>query len=327
MSHPVTNVSEMARSLRIQYPGAWYHVTNRAPSGRDLFITNADRLIFLELLAIMTQRFGVEVHAYCLMGNHYHLVLHTPRGNLAAAMQHLNSSYAMGFNRRHGLDGPAFRSRYKASLIEADAYLNRAVRYVHRNPIGHGFATSCASYRWSSYRSYLGTEHTPWLGTEAVLAQYGGSLSSLRSDTESTAIDAEIELFFGRSRTSPVLGSSGFAAEALKLARHAEETNASRRRAASMISVAEIDKVVAELNGLTVPELHTSRSLAARGLRVVALWLARLQGHTLLRELAQHYGFVSYGAASAALHRFRAQRRVRDCNHQLQRYLAALSPS
>ncbi len=113
----------MSRPLRIEYPGAWYHVMNRGASGRTIFRSDRDWHTFLSLLGDLAATFAVEVHAYCLMGNHYHLLIHTPRGILSGAMRHLNSLYTQRYNRFHRTDGPLFRGRFKAIVIDADTYL------------------------------------------------------------------------------------------------------------------------------------------------------------------------------------------------------------
>jgi len=105
----------MVRPLRIEFEGAWYHVMNRGAARRDVFVSDSQRERFLELLADLVERFGIETHAYCLMGNHYHLLLHTPFGNLGRGMRHLNGVYTQFFNRDQGRDGALFRGRYKRS--------------------------------------------------------------------------------------------------------------------------------------------------------------------------------------------------------------------
>lgn len=114
----------MSRPLRIVYEGAWYHVMNRGAGRRTIFHSDTYRQLFLALLGEITQTFGVEVHAYCLMDNHYHLLLHTPRANLSAAMRHLQRLYTQRHNRMEQTDGPLFRGRFKAILVDADHYLS-----------------------------------------------------------------------------------------------------------------------------------------------------------------------------------------------------------
>jgi putative transposase len=124
----------MARPLRIEYPGAYYHVMNRGLSHRDIFLEDKGRESFLDLLSDITRLWKVEIYAYCLMNNHYHLLLSTAAVGLSRAMRHLDGIYTQKFNRVHHRDVPLFRGRYKAILIDAEAYFLSVVRYIHRNP-------------------------------------------------------------------------------------------------------------------------------------------------------------------------------------------------
>jgi REP element-mobilizing transposase RayT len=125
----------MARPLRIEYPGAYYHVMNRGQSRRSIFIEDQGRQTFLDLLADMTRLWKVKIHAYCLMDNHYHLLLSTPMGVLSRPMRHLDGIYTQKFNRVHHRDGPLFRGRYKAILIDVEEYFLSVVRSIHKNPL------------------------------------------------------------------------------------------------------------------------------------------------------------------------------------------------
>ena len=121
----------MARPLRIGYPGAWYHVMNRGAGRRYIFKNNTHRHYFLSLLEDTQDRFHAEWHAYCLMGNHYHLLLRTPDANLQRIMRHLNGLYTQFFNRSERKDGPLFRGRYKAFLVDTQSYWLPLSRYIH----------------------------------------------------------------------------------------------------------------------------------------------------------------------------------------------------
>ena len=125
----------MARPLRIEFAGALYHVTSRGDRREDIFVEDADREAFLQGLSEICQRFGVTCHAYCLMTNHYHLVLETVQANLARALRQLNGVYTQRFNRRHSRVGHVFQGRYKAILVDRDAYYLELVRYVLLNPV------------------------------------------------------------------------------------------------------------------------------------------------------------------------------------------------
>ncbi len=128
----------MARPLRIEFPGAWYHVMNRGAGRHWIYKYDKHYHYFLSLLADVTERYRVEVHAYCLMSNHYHLMLHNPDGNLQRIMRHINGVYTQYFNRTERTDGALFRGRYKAILVDAETYWLALSRYIHRNPLEAG---------------------------------------------------------------------------------------------------------------------------------------------------------------------------------------------
>ncbi len=148
---------------------------NRGARHRPIYLDDRDRRRFLGLLEDLDREEGIETHAYCLMGNHYHLVLFCPEGNLSPGMHHLGSTYAQRFNRRHGFDGSVFRGRFRSKQIETDQYLLQASRYVHRNPLDLNDGVDLATYRWSSYGAYLGHRRSPtWLRRSVVLDLAGG---------------------------------------------------------------------------------------------------------------------------------------------------------
>ncbi len=145
----------MSRPLRIQYPGAWYHVMNRGRRSESIFSDKYDYSTFVDLLIDISEMWRVHVAAYCLMTNHYHILLQTPEGNLSRCMRHLNSVYTQRYNRRHGYDGQLFRGRYQSILVSDDAYLLKLVRYIHNNPKKAGLVEDIKDYNWSSYKGYL----------------------------------------------------------------------------------------------------------------------------------------------------------------------------
>ena len=164
----------MARPLRIAYPGAFYHVTSRGNEQKDLFKNHKDREKFLAYVESAVVRYGAVVHAYCLMSNHYHLLLETPSGNLAQIMRHINGAYTTYFNVKRKRVGHLFQGRYKAILVEADAYALELSRYMHLNPVRAGMVAKPEQYQWSSYRSYIGHSTTPaWLKMDFILGYFG----------------------------------------------------------------------------------------------------------------------------------------------------------
>jgi len=125
----------MSRPLRIQYPDAWYHVMNRGRRGDEIFTEAKDYTAFIDLLKEIVDDYNVKVSAYCLMSNHYHLLVQTPDANISRAMRHLNGVYTQRYNRIHHCDGQLFRGRYKAIVVEADSYLLELLRYIHRKRV------------------------------------------------------------------------------------------------------------------------------------------------------------------------------------------------
>ncbi len=159
----------MSRPLRIEFPGAVYHVTSRGDRREAIYRDDADRRAQLEVIAQAMDRFDAQVLAYCLMGNHYHLVLHTGQANLSRLMRHVNGVYTQGFNRRHGLVGHLFQGRFKAILVDREAYLLALCRYVERNPVAAGIVAAPGDWAWSSYRAHVCAAVTPdWLDSDGL---------------------------------------------------------------------------------------------------------------------------------------------------------------
>jgi len=163
----------MARQLRIEYPGAVYHVTSRGNGRCSIYSDDDDRDQFLKILHLVIERYGWFCHAYCLMGNHYHLMIETPKPNLSKGMRHLNGVYTQWFNRRHGLVGHLFQGRFKAILVEKESYLLELCRYIVQNPVAAYLTGTAEEYQWSSYRATAGIVAVPQLLTvDWILQQF-----------------------------------------------------------------------------------------------------------------------------------------------------------
>ncbi len=171
----------MARTLRIEFPGAVYHVTSRGNARSKIYRDDEDRLIFLATLAWVVGRFGWVCHAYCLMDNHFHLLVETPAANLSRGMRQLNGVYTQRFNRRHRKVGHLFQGRFKAILVERDRYLLELARYIVLNPVRARRVKSPKNYPWSSYRPTLGLAPAPsGLTTDWVLGQFAKTKPAAR---------------------------------------------------------------------------------------------------------------------------------------------------
>jgi putative transposase len=159
----------MPRPLRLEYPGAVYHVTARGNRQDAIFLDDRDRACLLSILASTLKICDAQAFAYCLMGNHYHFVLQTRQANLSILMRRVNSRYCLTFNRRHSRFGHVFEGRYKALHVDRDAYLLAVCRYVDLNPVRAGLAESPGQWNWSSYRAHVGfVPPPPWLATDEV---------------------------------------------------------------------------------------------------------------------------------------------------------------
>jgi putative transposase len=164
----------MPRPLRTDHEGAWHHVFNRGVARTGIFPNPGDRDMFLEILAEGTQRAGVEIHAYCLMTNHYYLLLRSNDGRLADAMKWFSGRFTQRINYRERRDGPLFRGRYMDVPIDTDAHLLQASRYVLRNPVAAGLASQPEAWPWSSAAAMLGMSSAPkWLVTGEILSMFG----------------------------------------------------------------------------------------------------------------------------------------------------------
>jgi REP element-mobilizing transposase RayT len=180
----------MARPLRINYPGAFYHVTCRGNERKIIFANDRDRSLFLDKLRTSIGIYRVQVHAYVLMSNHFHMIVETPKGNLSEFMRHFNISYTAGYNRRHNRVGHLYQGRFKAILIDADNYLLELSRYVHLNPVRLGSYKSKDSgekikevwrYQWSSLPGYLNaSQKLFWITYDTVLSYVGESRRKYR---------------------------------------------------------------------------------------------------------------------------------------------------
>lgn len=211
----------MARPLRIAYAGAFYHVTSRGNEQKDVFKSRRDREKFLEYLASATERYGAAIHAYCLMSNHYHLLLETPEGNLSQIMRHINGAYTTYFNIKRKRAGHLFQGRFKAILVEADEYAAELSRYIHLNPVRAGMVENPGEYPWSSFQSYIGQGKRPdWLKTDFILRYFGkNKLDAVKkySVFVEELIDTKYDSPLHGAIGTTVLGSPGFVESVMEM--------------------------------------------------------------------------------------------------------------
>jgi len=204
----------MSRPPRIEFDGAWYHIMNRGAGRKQVFLDDKDRQRFLDLLGAIREAWNVEVHAYSLMGNHFHLLIHTPNSNLSKAMRHLSAEYTQFFNRKHKTDGSLFRGRFKSILAEKDAYFLALVRYIHLNPVKAGLCQVPDQHPWTSHAAYLKKNKRPeWLVTDEVLREFGEketpAIKRLHNYVLSDTAPDLVKVIECKRRLA-ILGSDGF---------------------------------------------------------------------------------------------------------------------
>jgi len=205
----------MSRPLRLQLPGGVYHVTARGNDRRPIFEDDDDCARFLIVLASTVARYHVLCHAYCLMGNHYHLLVQTPEANLSLAMRHLNGVYTQRFNRRHERCGHVLQGRFGAQLVDGDAYLREVSRYIVLNPVRAGLVGHPGEWRWSSFRATSGQAAVPGFLTVAWVLALGGSRTTRDAVTRYTKFVesgiGEREDLLEPFRARPLVGDESFA--------------------------------------------------------------------------------------------------------------------
>jgi REP element-mobilizing transposase RayT len=317
----------MARPLRLLGEGCCYHVYHRGLERREIFGSRREREHFLELLADIPERFGAEVHAYCLMDNHYHALLCTPRGNLSAAMHWLNMAYGVWFNRRRERVGPVFAGRFGSVPVEPCA-LCAVTQYIHLNPVRTeafgwdkrvraqeraGYAPGLSkeqalarvralrAYGWSSYRAYAGYASKPeWLTDASATGGYGPQ--AYRRNTEKAIILGTEESLWLALRQTVAVGSEVFA-ERVRLAVRGKMRRewAGRRKVAELVGWDVVAKAVERECGMA---WETLCGVRGNGGRELGFWLGRKLCGLTLRELGSRAGGVDYSAVSVALRRF-----------------------
>lgn len=201
----------MARPLRIEYAGAWYHVSNRGFGRQILFQDRTAYQLFLDLLSDAHNRYQIQIHAYCLLDNHYHLLIHTPLPNLGRAMRHIDGLYTIRHNRLTKKTGPLFRGRYKAILVEPENYLLPLSRYIHLNPVVANLVQQAEEYPWSSYRFFLNKEpKSSWLYNDKILNYFEFNPRDSYRKFVMEGLDDEIKFFYRGLRQLPILGTDDF---------------------------------------------------------------------------------------------------------------------
>ncbi len=284
----------MARRPRIHFPGATYHVILRGNNKRDIFTCDRERYRFYSLIREGVERFGHQVLAYCLMSNHLHLAIQVEDVPLADIVQNFSFRYTRYFNFRHERIGHLLHGRYKAIIVDTDAYLRELIRYIHLNPVRARLVTDPAEYAWSGHCGYLGLQDVPWLARDEGLEHFGRSEKRAVQEYDSfvkRGISPAEWTKFQEGAKQGVMGDKEFVTTVNQSARR----TLSRKKAGLECLLSRVcDVYGAEASALCRPDYRSSHFRA-----VAALLARRAQGVTI-RELADFVGMEASTLSKAA---------------------------
>lgn len=292
----------MSRPLRLEFPGAVWHVTSRGNERREVFRDDADRELFLSILGRTVGLFCWKLHAYVLMGNHVHLLVETPEPTLSRGMRQVNGLYTQAFNRRHRRSGHLFQGRFKAVLVEKESHLLELCRYVILNPVRAKAAPSARAWPWSSYGATAGLREAPeWLETDWTLRQFGASRRQAMERYRAFVAEGKKSGYepWEMVRGQIYLGSDQFLAEAHRQAAGRPRAKGVPRRQQHPLEKdpeTAARKLAAAL-GTTLPELNSRTRTFIRQRRLVA-WALRRHGFLTLERIGGALD-VGLGQASA----------------------------
>ncbi len=298
----------MSRPLRIEYQDAYYHVMNRGRGGQVIFNGGDYFGEFLHTLSEAHDRFSLQIHAYCLMSNHYHLLVKTPEGNLQRCMRHVNGVYTQRYNRLKKTDGSLFRGRYKAILVDHDAYLLQLSKYIHRNPLEAGMVDHLENYEWSSYRSYIGAcAAENWLFLHEVYGQLNTNKPLAReyqAYMNEGQMDKDLKDFYSRKHWDPILGNERFI-EGIKgfLGKENLEVayNEKKRLRPVIGAIVEAVSACSQVSEKDIYQVKKGRGVKNQP-RKLAMYLAQRIGGFRLNEIGEFFGLKGYGGVSSAIY-------------------------
>lgn len=301
----------MSRPLRIEYPGAWYHVMNRGRRREKVFTASEDYESFLVVLQETSKLLNLKVAVYCLMPNHYHLLLHTPDGNISRCMRHVNGVYTQRFNRTHNKDGQLFRGRYKAVVVDNDSYLLEVLRYIHRNPVRAGIVDTADDFTWSSHRGYMsGARKWDWLYKDYLLAMFSKKRNpAMKAYAEfiKEQVPEEIERFYDKKNLPSILGDDDFKEwikDTFKNLRFSREIPESKALA---LDSETIRGLVCKEFGVENEMLMQLKRGTENPARDVAVYLQRKYCGQTLARLGKDYGMDNYSSVSSAYERVKTR--------------------
>ena len=318
----------MSRPLRIEYPGAFYHVTSRGNERKRIFAAKSDHSRFKRYLKEAQEKFGYHLHSYALMPNHYHLIIETPEGNLSKVMHFVNGSYTNFFNRRTGRSGHLFQGRYKAILVDVDNYLLELSRYIHLNPVRAGIVDQPEKYPHSSYKSFISKKGEEILRRDLIWGmiskdeRYGPH--RYRSFVE-RGLEGDLENPIEGVYAGFVLGGKSFIREALERLKdnvYSREEISYRNALKTRYEAEEILDLVAAHLGLSTGDILKRKG----GWRDLFIHLLKIQTGMTNKEIGEFVGGLSYSGVSRVEERFIEKiKNNRSLNKNLKDLLSEMS--
>ncbi len=296
----------MARPLRIQHEGAFYHVTSRGNERKRIFFSKADYDRFKTYLEEAREKYAYRLHCYVLMPNHYHLLIETPGGNLSKVMHYINGSYTNYINRRKGRTGHLFQGRYKAILVDKDNYLLELSRYVHLNPVRAGIVERPEAYPYSSYKSFIQKEGEEIVYRDLILAMLASDPALARSKYRTlaeSAISEELESPLKDVYGGAILGGENFIRKTLGRLKDetlSKEEVSSRRELQKSMGAEEILKIVSHHLGISIEDLAVQKD----DKRDLTIYLLKKYTGLTNRRIGDLFGGLSYSAVAKVYARF-----------------------
>jgi len=299
----------MTRPLRIEYPDAWYHVMNRARKGQEAFATVEDCNSFIDIIKDAAEIFNMKITAYCLMTNHYHILVQTPDANLSRCMRHINGIYTQRYNARNGCDGTLFRGRYKSIVVDADSYLLELVRYIHRNPLRAGIVAKLDDYEWSSHKGYVSkAKKWEWLHKNYILGIFSKNKRSQLISYKrfiSSEESAELIYYYSKKNIPSILGDTVFVQllkdRFLKKKKEKEIPESTKL----CPEVIDIKQAVCAYYQIEETDLLMSRRGVENEARDFAMYMLRVIRSERLTKIGEEFNLSNYSSVSTAIERIK----------------------
>lgn len=295
----------MARPLRIEYPNAYYHISNRGDGKKTIFPGDQYYQAFLKGLADACLRLNVEVHSYCLLKKEYHLLIKTPEGNLSRFMRQVDGLYTQNFQRLKKMKGSVFRSRYKAVLVQSEKYLHPVSRYLHCLP--KKSRQNPETHAWSSYAFFTNkAKKEPWLNRDEVLSRLGKGVRpySRYANYVAEGVDDELDHFYGKKNLLSILGDDKFRKKAQAKSSPSAVRGVSKGSQAKLRpSMRQVVKAVAERFKVTEKSIYrAARGPGSKNIpRWIAMYLCQEVSGVTLQTIARRFGLKRYGTVSTTI--------------------------